>query len=151
MHAKGNRGHHHNCFEENVDRRINKLEHVNRALRAEVREYRRTIEGLRASQRKNEKMLYIGLIINEIVTNSLKHAFPGEEAGTVCIDLKRSDPHSYILTVKDNGTGFKSGKESDDYNPVGLKLIESMVNQLKGTLEFNRENGMTVKVTFPMK
>lgn len=248
MRAKGNRGNHHECFEENVDRRINKLEHANRTLRSEVRGCRKTIEGLRASFRKNEtimreihhrirnnlqlvanllvlqegkcespelyealqesracikliakfhdtlymtnnsksinfvqyvnsivdslarlygrddivfivkndreipekeKMLYIGLIINEIVTNSLKYAFPGKEAGTITIELRKSEPHRYALTIRDNGTGFSSRKESDDYNPVGLKLIESMASLLEGTFIVKRENGTAVIITFP--
>jgi len=247
MRSKGNRGHHHECFEENVDRRINKLEHSNRVLRSDLRNCKKTIESLKNSLRKNEtilreihhrmknhlqlvsnlllleegkcgspefmealrqsracirliakfhdtlymtrsfdsinfveyvrtiadslstlygrdaisfsvsacreplekdKALYLGLIINEILTNSFKYAFPEEAAGSISIDLRKTGARRFTLTIRDNGRGLPESMDSNN-SSSGLKIVQCMVSQLEGTLDFRNEKGTMVIITFP--
>lgn len=70
-----------------------------------------------------------GLILNELITNALKHAFP-ENAGTVFISLKRSN-NQVILNVSDNGVG--SNPDIKDKTTLGFELIETLTQQLNGT------------------
>ena len=87
----------------------------------------------------------VGLIVNEAVTNSLKHAFPGDRVGTVTVRLDvRSD--SFTLTVADDGVGLPDpqGKGS-----TGRWLMQAMARQLGGAVELTGGRGTTVVVEFP--
>ncbi|MBU1669051.1 hypothetical protein KKC13_11585 [bacterium] len=82
--------------------------------------------------------VYIGIIINELVTNAYKHAFEGN-SGVISISLHKEND-VYILIIEDNGKGFIYNKESTS---LGLKLIHALVyEQLKGTIEM-KTNGLT--------
>ncbi|MDP2729977.1 MAG: histidine kinase dimerization/phosphoacceptor domain -containing protein [Dehalococcoidales bacterium] len=85
------------------------------------------------------------LIINELVSNALKHAFPASKrtdgTGEVCIDLRRSQK-GYRLTVSDNGIGLPEGFEVQDSKSLGLNLVSALAKQLNGTLRI-AENGQT--------
>jgi two-component sensor histidine kinase len=78
------------------------------------------------------------LIINELVSNALKHAFPAsrraEEAGEICIDLHRDTDDRFLLTVSDNGVGLPEGFEMDNRDSLGLKLVGVLVKQLGGAI-----------------
>lgn len=86
------------------------------------------------------------LIINELVSNSLKHAFPESwkragETGRICIDLRRANAKdNIILTVSDNGIGLPEGFEIENCTTVGLRLVNMLVKQLRGTID-QRTNG----------
>jgi two-component sensor histidine kinase len=86
------------------------------------------------------------LIINELVSNSLKHAFPESwkragETGRICIDLRRTNARdNIILTVSDNGVGLPEGFEIENCTTVGLRLVNMLVKQLRGTIGL-RTNG----------
>lgn len=86
----------------------------------------------------------LGLIINELVTNSLKHAFQGKP-GEISIDLHSIDDNQYMLTVADNGTGLPEGF---DFNTetLGLQLVNGLVKQLDGTIELDSINGTRFKI-----
>ncbi|MFQ5780578.1 MAG: sensor histidine kinase, partial [Nitrospiria bacterium] len=89
-----------------------------------------------------------GLIINELVSNALKHAFPAGREGEIRIEL-HSDDSQMHLTVSDNGIGFP--KDLDLRNPksLGLQLVNRLTDQLKGTLKSERNGGSAWKMTFP--
>lgn len=84
-----------------------------------------------------DTIIPIGLILNELICNSLKHAFPEETEGLVTIRLKEND-QQLQLEVKDNGVGSK-GQVSDQ--SFGMVLIESLAMKLKATLHIASENG----------
>lgn len=82
------------------------------------------------------------LIINELVSNSLKHAFPAsrlaEETGEISISLSRDTGNRFLLTVSDNGVGLPGGFEIENRDSLGLKLVSVLVRQLGGTISIGR-------------
>jgi PAS domain S-box-containing protein len=90
-----------------------------------------------------------GLILNELLTNALKHAFPDQKAGVVRVTLKRTPPDMLLLTVTDNGVGLPSGLEEGLNRSMGLKMIRSLTRQIGGTLDVHRESGAGFRIRFP--
>jgi two-component sensor histidine kinase len=92
----------------------------------------------------------MGLILNELITNAIKHAFSDLDSPEISISLKRVKDSLVELTVKDNGKGLtNSSEESED--GIGLSLIRSLVEQLDGTCLFENSNGMTFHMVIPNK
>jgi two-component sensor histidine kinase/putative methionine-R-sulfoxide reductase with GAF domain len=89
-----------------------------------------------------------GLITNEIISNALKHAFPDGQAGQISVGLERSED-VFTLSVKDNGVGFAQDLDFTKTDSLGLKLIHTLVRQLKGTLEVHRHSGTEFEIRFP--
>ena len=94
------------------------------------------------------------LIIKELVTNSLKHAFPdrdqwqGVQAGEIYINLRRSRGKELILTVGDNGIGLPEGFDINKTESLGLKLVNVLVKQLKGVIKLKRSKGTEFTISF---
>lgn len=84
----------------------------------------------------------IGLIVNELVTNALKHAFPGDRAGKILVTLRRNST-GCILTVSDDGIGYVGAP-----NGMGSRLVSLLVKQLHGTVQRAGNPGCNVRVTF---
>lgn len=74
----------------------------------------------------------LGLIINEIVTNSLKHGFPGHDNAEVYVKLKQIDAPLFELKIGDNGIGYPEEYKIDESESLGLQLIYSLADQLNG-------------------
>jgi two-component sensor histidine kinase/CheY-like chemotaxis protein len=89
-----------------------------------------------------------GLIINELVSNSLKHAFPDGKEGEIHIELRKNNDHTLTLVVCDNGLGFPKDLDFRNTETLGLQLVIALVKQLKGTIELDRSGGTEVKITF---
>ncbi|MGZ7046789.1 MAG: response regulator [Methanobacterium sp.] len=87
-----------------------------------------------------------GLIINELVTNSIKHAFNGNK-GKIFINLSRKNDRT-ILIVADNGKGLPEKLKLDEADTSGFRLVNKLVNQLHGRIELNRFNGTEFRVIF---
>lgn len=77
----------------------------------------------------------LGLLINEFVTNTLKHGIQGDSAGKITILLHRDNDGQYLLQLKDTGIGFNESKVSGKTNSLGLRLINNLVRQLRGSME----------------
>ena len=90
-----------------------------------------------------------GLIINELVSNSMKYAFPGEEAGTIEVSLLVSSTDSISLSVKDDGIGIPDDINIENSPSLGLQLVHLLVKQIYGTFKMVRENGTRVEIIFP--
>ena len=92
-----------------------------------------------------------GLIINELFTNSLKYAFPidkfKDKKGEICIEC-HSNNTEHTLVFSDNGVGLPEDIDIQETKTMGLDMIVSLVKQLKGTIEFNRDNGTEFKISF---
>jgi PAS domain S-box-containing protein len=88
-----------------------------------------------------------GLIINELVSNSLKHAFPDGREGEVCIEL-RADDGQLTLMVSDNGVGFPQDLDFRDTGSLGLQLVNTLVEQIEGTIELDRSSGTAFRIAF---
>ena len=88
-----------------------------------------------------------GLIINEIITNSFKHAFPDNANGVINIEFFSKDER-YHLIIKDNGVGLPEEVKSDGSQSLGLFLISALIRQLTAELEIVRESGTKYTITF---
>ena len=89
-----------------------------------------------------------GLIINELISNSLKHAFhPGDE-GQICIDLHSLNQNGFQLTVSDNGVGFPRGLDFRDTQSLGLQLVNTLVEQLEGSIDLDNGKGTVFRIEF---
>jgi two-component sensor histidine kinase len=96
-----------------------------------------------------------GLIVNELVANAFKHAFPGERTGVITVSLGDQTPAEsrekkrMILAVSDDGVGIPEGMESGKQDSLGLHLVRNLASQLGGTVEVRRDGGTTFRITFP--
>lgn len=92
----------------------------------------------------------IGLIINELVTNSVKYAFPGEKEGTISIDLEfgKDIENMFSLCVSDNGIGLAKEFSLESSKTLGLQLVELFTKQLKATVEIKISTGTSFKIIF---
>jgi len=90
----------------------------------------------------------LGLIINELVTNALKHAYYAGLNGEIRLTLTH-DANEYALTVSDDGKGLPKGSSLPTLKGMGLKLVDILVNQLKGTVFINGVQGTTIRISFP--
>ncbi len=77
----------------------------------------------------------LGLLINEIVTNSLKHGIKGNEKGEISISIKKKSDMKLTLRIGDNGIGYKNNFVANDITTLGFQLILSLVEQLNGKIE----------------
>jgi PAS domain S-box-containing protein len=89
----------------------------------------------------------LGMIINELITNSLKHAFPEGMDGEINVNFYNKDDR-YEFTLKDNGIGFPEDLDFQNTDSLGLQIINTLTNQLDGEIELDRNNGTQFKITF---
>jgi len=87
-----------------------------------------------------------GLIVNELVTNALEHAFPNGQDGTVAV-VYRANAGEVTLVVEDDGQG---APDLSSEGTLGLRLVRGLTRQLRGTLSTDTESGVTVTITFPL-
>lgn len=90
-----------------------------------------------------------GLLISELVSNSLKHAFPDKQVGEIIIDFSVNSEGFLSLLVRDNGVGLPLGLHYKTTNSLGLRLIRALTRQLRGKLEVENDNGAIFHITFP--
>ncbi len=88
-----------------------------------------------------------GLLVNEIISNSIKYAFMDGRKGTIKVEFHQEDG-IYSLIISDDGVGMPSGTDLDNYNTMGLKMINLLSKKLKADISLNKKNGTTYKVTF---
>jgi two-component sensor histidine kinase len=94
---------------------------------------------------KIDNAVYIGLLLNEILSNSYKHAFQGKDSGKIIIHMAElENDDEFELRISDDGSGFPT-----DLKPgLGKVLIETLVDQLEGKLEIDTINGVEYKIQF---
>jgi len=91
-----------------------------------------------------------GLIANELISNSLKHGFPGGRRGTISIRLENAGEKECEFTVSDDGVGFPPGLDFRNTPSFGLQLINGLAShQMRGTVEFRKGTGTTFVIRFP--
>lgn len=91
----------------------------------------------------------LGLILNELITNSLKHGLVGREDGMISILLKQMESEGWLLKVSDNGMGsahFVGGESTETF---GLKLIHTLTRQLKAEIVIDAQPGFTAEIKLP--
>ncbi len=92
--------------------------------------------------------LTLGLIVNELVSNTLKYAFPDQRKGTLLIQLTRTTETDYIMTISDDGTGLPKNFEEKMATSFGLQLVSSLIKKLNGTVKFYSQGGTQIRVQF---
>jgi Signal transduction histidine kinase len=98
----------------------------------------------------------LGMIINELVTNSLKHAFPNRDKGEVRIKLCKNKSFesedckstSFTITISDNGIGIPENLDIEDLDSLGMQLVTTLVDQLNGEFELKMNNGTEFTMKF---
>jgi PAS domain S-box-containing protein len=89
-----------------------------------------------------------GLIINELVTNALKHAFPDGRKGELVIELKPAEGSRYILRIGDDGIGLPRNDDFQRSDTLGMQLVTMLVDQLEGVIELEKKEGTSFVITF---
>lgn len=95
-----------------------------------------------------DKVINCGLIINELISNSLKYAFPNGRSGRITVALATAKRDA-ILTVSDDGVGIPPNRSADSAGTLGLVLVEGLTKELGGELVKSSEGGTHFKITFP--
>tara|TARA_B100000809_G_C15027762_1_gene490805 strand:+ start:114 stop:899 length:786 start_codon:yes stop_codon:yes gene_type:complete len=91
----------------------------------------------------------LGLVINEIVTNSIKHGFEDSEKGAISIVIKNISDKNYIMKIGDNGIGNIQGWKDKESSSLGLNLIELLIDQLNGTIKMDsKKRGINYIINF---
>jgi two-component sensor histidine kinase len=93
----------------------------------------------------------LGLIVNELVSNSFKHAFPGQRKGNLEVYLGKSDREeddNYLLIISDNGIGIPESVDVENSGNLGMLIVYSMVKKLHGILELDRKGGTKFTIKF---
>jgi len=97
-----------------------------------------------------ERALTIGLLVNELVTNAVKHAFPEGCPGRINVSFRRAPTGGTLLQVSDDGVGALEGLNSDARPPSsGMRLVRGFVGQLKGKLSIEGSSGTVIHVALP--
>ncbi|MCX6567104.1 MAG: ATP-binding protein, partial [Candidatus Aminicenantes bacterium] len=89
-----------------------------------------------------------GLILNELISNSLKHAFPEGRKGLIRIGMKRGPDSMIVLRVADDGIGFPKNLDFHQAESFGLQIVTLLVGQLDGTIELDRKKGAAFTIVF---
>ncbi len=95
--------------------------------------------------------LPFGLLISEVVSNSLKHAFPQGRSGEVSVLLRRQSDTAISLVLSDDGIGLPRELDWTTSRSLGLRLVRALAQQLRGTLEIRSEGGTEVHLTFKVR
>jgi PAS domain S-box-containing protein len=90
----------------------------------------------------------LGLLLNELVTNSFKHGFPGDRAGRVLVRLARLDGDNVRLTVSDDGVGLPPGMDRTSRRSLGLKLVAALTEQLRARFALDNQDGAVATLDF---
>ena len=89
-----------------------------------------------------------GLIVNELVSNALKYAFPSDQRGTITISVSITEMHIVLLDVSDDGVGMPAAFSIESVQTLGLQLVRSLVQQLHGSFSITGEKGTHVHIEF---
>jgi len=95
------------------------------------------------------KAVPCGLIMNELMTNAIKHGFPNNQ-GTIKISYKITKNNHYELVVQDNGVGLSPDINVHNSDSLGLKLVNLLTKQIDGNLNVSRKNGTRFTIIFPV-
>ena len=98
-----------------------------------------------------DQAIPLGLLLNEVLTNAFKYAFPEGRTGPyeINISLKKKNDQTVTLTIKDNGIGLPDNFDVKNIDSLGLSLVDSLTKQLKGVYKISGRNGTKVAITFP--
>jgi two-component sensor histidine kinase len=98
-----------------------------------------------------EKAVPCGLIINELVSNALTHAFPDNRIGKVTISLIETDKNHFELIVQDNGIGITNDLKTLEKKSLGIRIVGLLTDQIDGTFEMESKKGSKFTVRFKVE
>lgn len=135
---------------------INFSEYIHNIIRELQTAY--SIDGARVSTKINvadvvleiDSAIPCGLIINELITNCFKYAFPQGRSGEVTVNFIK-DRSTYILTIRDNGIGLPAGFDYRQTPTLGMQIVNVLAKQLLGTFEISSDRGTEALITFSEK
>jgi len=90
----------------------------------------------------------LGLIMNEAITNAIKHAFPDQKEGIISVVFKHVTENHLLLTILDNGTGVPSNLNLEKPNTMGIKLMRGLIEDIEGTFSISNNNGTQITIDF---
>jgi len=96
-----------------------------------------------------DQIVYCGLIINELISNSLKYAFNNRSSGEINISVSKKQ-NQYLLMVSDNGIGISDVNSLSKGESLGSKIINELTRQLKGAMKIISQKGTCVEIIFPV-
>lgn len=138
--------------------RVDFGQYVSRLLENLFSSYRETIQNIepvidiQPIQLNLQTAILCGLLINELVTNTFKHAFPNNRSGMIQIRLYQDDDEQLHLLVQDNGVGFNRDLNWQSASTLGLRLVQLFARQLRAKIETNFNDGTTFSLHFkPLK
>jgi two-component sensor histidine kinase len=91
------------------------------------------------------------LILNELVSNAFKYAFPNQREGNLYLNFNRSNEDDYLIEVRDDGIGIPSDIDTKTTSSLGLQLVDMLIEQINGTVNVKSENGTTFTIRFKIK
>jgi PAS domain S-box-containing protein len=97
-----------------------------------------------------DKAIPCGLILNELISNSLKHAFPGARHGKISVDIRMLTKSEVLLRVADDGVGMPADFSIEKSGSLGMQLVATLVSQLKGKAESRTGSGTEFSMTFEL-
>ena len=96
-----------------------------------------------------ETAIPCGLIINELVSNAFKHAFPNGQAGQIWVTtLHKAETEQLTLQIKDNGVGLPANIDLQQPRSLGMTLVMTLVKQINGMIEWQNDHGLKFRITF---
>lgn len=95
-----------------------------------------------------DRSIPMGIIVNELITNSMKYAFPEKTEGSISILLEPVEKTGFHIRVKDDGKGLPGEFDIEKSESLGMQLISALVSQLSGTVTFSSGNGLSVDIYF---
>jgi two-component sensor histidine kinase len=93
-------------------------------------------------------LIPLGLILNELISNSLKHAFPADRKGTITVRLKRHE-NALVLDVSDDGIGMQANASATTRQSFGMEIVHAFAHKLKAQLDIQQQPGISTRLTIP--
>lgn len=145
---------HESLYQSNDLSKINFAEYICKLAANLFRSYEITSSGIKQIINVDDVFLEIdvavpcGLIVNELVSNSLKYAFTSGNEGEIRIELHSAQSCNFTLIVSDNGIGLPKNLDLQKTKTLGLQLVNNLVEQLEGSVEIDSNGGTKFKITF---
>lgn len=142
---------HQNLYSEGNIKGIKTKEYISNLLRSLCDSYNITNDKVKIITQIDDlnldvdTMIPLGLVLNELVSNSLKYAFKDGRAGELNVMLKQETEH-LLLKVSDNGTGYPEGMNAREMKSFGMKMIRAFAQKLKAKLDIYNDNGAVVEM-----
>ncbi|WP_367273747.1 sensor histidine kinase [Nitrosomonas sp.] len=91
----------------------------------------------------------LGLLLNELCTNAIKYAFPGNRSGTIQIKLQHHNSNQLLIRISDNGIGISDDFDIENTPTLGLQLVQLLSEQISAKLTIHRRNPTSFTLIFP--